>query len=196
MPIKELTDEQVVGKIIAGDKESYSVIVERYETKLVRYVANIFNGNQASAQDVVQETFIKAYINLRSFKVDKKFSSWIYRIAHNEAMNYIKKHKKEIQHDDEEWESKLVDERPTQEQEIDEMFSQKEVKKVLAKLDLKYREPLILYIYYGHSYQEISDILKMPSATVGVRISRAKHKLKVLLNQEGAKSWQRNKKIY
>ena len=182
---KVLSDEELVIRITAGDNELYSEIVQRYQVKLVRYVTNILNGNNAAAQDVVQETFIKAFVNLRSFKVDRKFSSWVYRIAHNEAMNYIKKHKREVQHDDEEWESRLVDERPTQVEEVDKMFSNKLVKRSLAKLDLKYREPLMLYIYYGNSYEEIGEILKMPRATVGVRISRAKDKLKLVLKQEG-----------
>lgn len=179
------SDEQLVVKVTSGDKELYAELVQRYQAKLVRYVTNILNGNDAAAQDVVQETFIKAFVNLRSFKVDRKFSSWIYRIAHNEAMNYIKKHKREVQHDDEEWEGKLVDERPTQVDDVEKMFNNNSVKKSLAKLDLKYREPLMLYIYYGNSYEEISEILKMPRATVGVRISRAKDRLKVILKQEG-----------
>jgi len=172
------TDEQLVKKITEGDIELYADIVERYQAKLVRYSAMLLNGNQAGAQDSVQETFIKAYVNLRSFKTDKKFSSWIYRICHNESMNYIKKHKREVQHDDEEWAGKLVDERPTQDQEIEEMFADKSTKQLLSKIDLKYREPLVMYIYYGKSYKEIADILKIPAATVGVRINRAKAKLR------------------
>jgi len=179
------TDESLVKAITDGNKELYAEIVKRYQEKLIRYARGILNGNQSAAEDVVQETFIKAYMNLKSFKIDRKFSSWIYRITHNEAVNYIKKHKKEIQHDDEEWESKIVDYRPSQADEVEKMFSKKVVKKSLLKLDLKYREPLMLYIYQGSSYEEIGEILKMPIATVGVRIARAKQQLKTILKQEG-----------
>ena len=185
---KTITDEQLVQKITTGDKELYSEIVQRYQAKLVRYTTMLLNGNVAAAEDVVQETFIKSYINLRSFNVKRKFSSWIFRISHNEAMNYIRKHKKEIQHDDEEWESKIVDYRPNQSEEVDEMFKNKKISKALSKLDLKYREPLVLYIYHGNSYAEIGNILKMPAATVGVRISRAKTQLKTIFKKEGIKT--------
>src|SRR4030066_1257110 len=96
--ISKLSDEKVVLLIREKDKELYSEIIRRYEKKLLGY-ANYLIFDEADAADVVQNTFIKAYINLNGFKIGNKFSSWIYRIAHNEAMNVLNKHKKLVQID-------------------------------------------------------------------------------------------------
>ena len=84
------TDESIVAKITAGDVGAYAEIMNRYEPKLHPYVTYLIH-NQTMADDIVQDTFIKAYRNLRGFNLKYKFSSWVYRNAHNEAMNAIKK---------------------------------------------------------------------------------------------------------
>ncbi|KKP65626.1 MAG: RNA polymerase sigma factor, partial [Candidatus Roizmanbacteria bacterium GW2011_GWC2_35_12] len=90
-----MTDEKLVEKICREDKELYTEIVNRYQEKLLRYASNLI-GDKYKASEIVQESFIKAYISLRSFNTKKKFSSWIYRIVHNETMNYFQKYKKEV----------------------------------------------------------------------------------------------------
>lgn len=163
------TDEEVVLYIQSKDQEVYFVIVERYQVKLLRYVNSIVR-NEPKAVDIVQETFIKAFINLRSFDTKKKFSSWIYRIAHNEAINAIKKNKKEIP---------LEEDFDIQSDEnIIDNFEKKEiaskVEKCINKMPLIYSEALILFSIEEKSYEEISDILRIPMGTVATRISRAK----------------------
>ena len=80
----EVSDEVLVVQVIEGDADAYATLMTRYESRLLRYVIYLIH-DQAAAEDAVQETFIKAYQNLRSYKPSYKFSSWIYRIAHNEA---------------------------------------------------------------------------------------------------------------
>lgn len=163
------TDEEVVLYIQLKDQEAYFVIVERYQAKLMRYVNSIVR-NEAKAADVVQEAFIKAFINLRSFDNRKKFSSWIYRIAHNEAINIIKKNHREIPFEE--------DFDIQSDEDITDNFEKKEiasnVKKCISKMPLIYSEPLVLYGIEDKSYEEISDILRIPMGTVATRISRAK----------------------
>lgn len=163
------TDEEVVDYIQSKDQEVYFVIVERYQAKLSRYVNSIIR-NEAKAVDVVQETFIKAFINLRSFDMKKKFSSWIYRIAHNEALNAIKKNIKEVSFE-EDFDIQS-DENITDNFEKKEIAS--EIEKCINKMSLLYSEPLVLYYIEDKSYEEISDILRIPMGTVATRISRAK----------------------
>jgi len=91
--IESLSDADVVSLVLAGDVDIYSLIVERYESKLMRYAMFILKDYDV-ASDVTQETFINSYKNLRSFNQNKQFSPWIYRILHNGAMNYIKRSKK------------------------------------------------------------------------------------------------------
>lgn len=170
------TDEQLVVQIREKDKELYSEIIRRYETKLSHYLRKFFR-NQDELEDVLQEVFIKVYRNLYGFDVDKKFSSWIYRITHNEAINYLKKNsKKNISLDETEWD--IVDEKFDLNEHIDNKQVREKVSKGLSELKEKYREPLILYYFEQKSYEEISDILRLPRNTVGVLILRGKEKLK------------------
>ncbi|MFA7685944.1 MAG: RNA polymerase sigma factor [Candidatus Gracilibacteria bacterium] len=166
---EKFTDEEIVEKVRSVDQEFYVVIMERYQDKLLRYAANI-TRDEDMAVDVLQESFIKAFISLKSFDVKKKFSSWIYRIVHNEAMNSVKKYSKEIPLPDN------VDFRSDEDLEDD--FKQKEtaakVSKCLGKIPLLYSESLALYFIEEKSYEEISDILQIPMGTVAIRINRAK----------------------
>src|SRR3989339_113979 len=84
-----LTDEQIVAQIVGGDSQKYELIVARYQKKLGRYIKRLTN-RQEEVDDLLQEVFIKAYQNLRRFNQKLQFSSWIYRIAHNESVNLIK----------------------------------------------------------------------------------------------------------
>ncbi len=167
--IKNITDEQIVEIVRTQNKETYSEIINRYQEKLVRYAYYLTQDNDKAA-DVVQDTFIKAYINLNGFNVKKKFSSWIYRIAHNEAMNIIRRNSKQMnftQNVDFESNIHLEDDFIRQE-------FQDKAHNCLKNMPLMYREPLMLFFLDDRSYNEISDILRIPVGTVGTRINRAK----------------------
>lgn len=168
-----MTDEELVIKIRNNDKELYAEVVERYQSKLTRYAAYLLHDEDV-ASDVVQNTFIKAYINLNGFDTKKKFSSWIYRILHNEAMNILKKNKKEVNLNEE---FEISDDTN-----IEEEFNKKEttdmVNACIKSLPVRYSEVLILYFLEDKSYEEISDILRIPMGTVAVRISRGKGLMK------------------
>jgi RNA polymerase sigma-70 factor, ECF subfamily len=164
-----LTDEEIVEKVRSNDRDLYAIIIDRYKNKLMRYATNLVH-NEDKASHIVQDSFIKAYINLNGFNTKKKFSSWIYRIVHNEAMNVSKKYKGEVPIlDDFDFES---------EEDTLKDFEQKEtavyVEKCLSSMPLIYSEPLSLYYLDEKSYEEISDILRIPMGTVAIRISRAK----------------------
>ena len=179
-----MSDEAIVRQVTDYDQELYVHIVERYQGPLIRYVRTLVYDEDKAA-DVVQNTFIKAFTNLRSFNTSKKFSSWIYRIAHNEAINFIKKHAKEVRPDNEEWFDRLPDSQELAVVVVDKQLLHDAMKKLFKELDRKYRQPLILYAYEGKTYEEISDVLRVPKATVGTRINRAKKQLKKLLEKEG-----------
>jgi len=170
---KYLTDEEIVERVRAIDSGLYYLIIERYQNKLVRYSESLIKDN-SRAMDIVQESFIKAFINLNSFDIKKKFSSWIYRIVHNETINVIKKYYKEIALSDKfDFNSN---------EDLEKSFDQKEIKlkveRCLKDLPLLYSEPLSLYYIDEKSYEEISDILRIPMGTVAIRISRAKKIMK------------------
>lgn len=182
MSYLELTDEQLVIVVRERDKEAYGEILRRYETKLAHYLRKFIN-HSAELEDVLQDVFIKAFKNLYAFDTEQKFSSWIFRIAHNEAINNIKKRRKErLVLGENEWE--VVDDKIDLSREIDRKITESQVAAALAKLKEKYREPLILFYFEERSYEEISDILKMPVNTVGTLISRGKKELKELVQKQ------------
>lgn len=178
----KLTDEQLVVAVRERDKELYSEIIHRYQTKLSHYLRK-FMRNSDELEDVLQEVFIKAYRNLFDFQTDKRFSPWIYRIAHNEALNHLKKYRREVMSlDQEEWEA--IDESIDLKNEIDGKFLKQRIEEGLSMLKIKYREPLVLYFFEQRTYEEIGDILRLPRNTVGSLISRGKKILKEYLEKK------------
>jgi RNA polymerase sigma-70 factor, ECF subfamily len=177
--VTKLSDEDVVELVRSKDKEVYAVIIKRYQGKLFRYASLILNDEHHGA-DVVQEGFIKAYINLNAFDTKKKFSSWIYRIVHNEAVNQLAKNKRQIPLDPEiEFASGVNIEASYIKQELI-----KNTHHCLENMPLIYKEPLSLMFLEEKSYEEISDILHLPLGTVGTRINRAKGIMKKLCQKQ------------
>lgn len=177
------TDEAIVAQIIAGDIDAFEEIMTRYEDKLTRYVIYLIR-HQTTVEDVVQETFIKAYQNLHNFNPKYKFSSWIYRIAHNEAINAVRKLRfvsdKEIDDLPDVYDQKVGEI-------IDQKLRQKQVRLCLNQLSQKYREVVQLVYLENMKYEEVGQILQIPTSTVGVRLARAKNQLKKICEQKGVK---------
>jgi len=168
-------DEEIIKKIQKGQSDLFGVIVDRYQGKMERY-ARKFLLNQGDINDIVQDIFIKAYTNIKGFDIKRKFSSWLYRIAHNHLVNHLRKRKIILPLLD--WDTFF----PHKEYDIEEDINNQEIRdlinRCLDKLTIKYREPLVLYYFQELSYREISDILKIPVSTVGIRIKRAKQQMK------------------
>lgn len=181
-----LSDSQVVASVMKGDQSMYAVIVERYEAKLLRYAIYLVKDYDV-ASDITQNTFIKAYVNLRSFNLGKAFSPWIYRILHNEAMNVIKRSKKTLTFSDTGDASNNFSVDFDTDKVVDNNILNASVRACLSKISLKYQEVLALYFFDNLKYDEISDILHVPASTIGVRISRGKAALKKVCQDNGVK---------
>jgi len=182
--LQESTDEGIAQQVQSGDTEAFGVLVERYEAKMLRY-GRKFLFNYDDVEDAVQTVFIKAYSNIQSFNIARKFSSWLYRIAHNTFINMIKKKGREpllffdpdviLFHS-------VPDDRADKEVELRGM--REVLDQGLDKLDSKYREVLVLYYFEEKDYREIAEILHVPVATVGVRLKRARERLKNFIKEE------------
>ena len=166
----EETDEDIVNRIVSGDHDAFALLIRRYETALNRYVTYLIHDRVAS-EDAVQETFIKAYQNLAGFKKQYRFSSWIYRIAHNEAINIVRSQKHLTDTDIDELPERSVE--STIIRDIDRAILKSELGVCLSQLDTKFREVLMLQYYENLTYEEIGDILHIPVTTVGVWALRA-----------------------
>ncbi len=180
----DLTDEQIALLVQNGDKNAFGVLIERYEAKMKRYAFRFFREKE-EITDLVQDVFIKVYVNLQSFDVNQKFNSWIYRIAHNEYVNKIawKSIRKLVPLDSDELIPLAISAPENVMRDAIEKNEKEVMEKYLSELDEKYRTPIIMFYYEDMSYDEISDILQIPSNTVGVRIKRGKDKLKKIIQK-------------
>jgi len=180
--LENSTDEEIVGLVQAGEAEIFTILINRYEEKIRRY-ARKFISNQEDINDVLQEIFIKAYRNIQSFDIKRKFSSWLYRIAHNELVNALKRKKTFFTVDLDVFFPFNFHKNDLDEQ-IDRQSMIKIIDECLGKLSPKYREPIVLYYLEGLSYKEIADVMQIPISTVGIRIKRAKSIIKSILNHK------------
>lgn len=172
------SDEALAKRLQQGDKSVFIFFMQRYESKLLRY-GRKFLPRHEDIQDIVQEVFLSAYENIRSFDTDQKFSPWIYRIAHNAFVNELKKNIRNplllidfdtflphiVYNDPDETERERADMRVW-------------IDKGLEEISPKYREVLILHYLEELSYQEIADVLRVPVSTIGVRLKRGKEALR------------------
>src|SRR3989338_2927367 len=175
---RETTDEEIAAQVQKGIIEQFGILVRRYENKLIRY-ASKFLFDAEDAKDLVQEICIKAYANIQSFDTSRKFSSWIYRIAHNELVNAYKKKKREkVSFFDLDLFFPHLVAKETADSELRRSEMREMLDRSLEKLDSKYREPLTLYYFEDMEYKEIAEILQIPVSTLGVRLRRGKEALK------------------
>lgn len=176
-----LSDEKLAA-LSYEDKNNFDPLVDRYANKIQKYIARL-TGNWPESEDITQEVFIKAYENIASFNPKMKFSSWLYRIAHNESVNFIKKHYR-VRHVEfnDEIKNNLSLENDALKKILDEENTRL-IRESLFKLNAKDQEILELYYFENQSYLEIADILEMSVNSVGPTINRAKQKLKKIIDQ-------------
>lgn len=162
-----------------GEVFEYRQLVERYHVPLMRY-ARRFLGNGEDAEDVIQEVFFRAYERIRQYDPKRPFSTWIYRIAHNACVDVLKRRKREpIPFFDPDTLFPHPVAKETPEDHVARAEILDAIEQHLSTLDAKYREVIVLHYIAERSYEEIADILRVPIATVGVRLKRARDRLRV-----------------
>ena len=173
-PYETQTDEELALAIQSGDEEPFGVLMDRYGKKLMRY-GRKFLSNPDNIEDLVQDIFIKVYQNIQSFDAERKFSPWIYRIAHNSFINHMRKNANEpllvfnfdalIDHPV--YKDPLVEQKENEELRV-------LVERGIEQLPPLYREVVTLHYFEDLGYQEIAEVLHIPIGTVGVRLRRAR----------------------
>jgi RNA polymerase sigma-70 factor (ECF subfamily) len=179
-PIDTHTDEALALQVQAGDSEAYGTLIERYEAKLLRYGRKFLAG-QEDIQDIVQEVFVSGYENIQSFDATRRFSPWIYRIAHNSFVNALRKRSRQpVSFFGFDFDTFVP--HPVFSDPRDDERDQEEMKVLveagLAKVAPQHAEVLILRYLEELSYKDIADVLHIPIGTVSVRVKRAKVALK------------------
>jgi len=175
--ISEKTDNELVAMSLEN-QENFLYLVQRYEKKLLSYIIRISGVKYEDAEDVLQDAFVSMFLKLNSFDTRLKFSSWAYRIVHNQTISEFRKKKvRPVQYFEENDLVRLVDSIATDDS-FDKKLLKDEIKVILSQMDKKYREVLVLKFLEEKDYNEISDILKKPVGTVGTLVNRAKKKFR------------------
>ncbi len=180
----ELSDEQLV-PLIMQDRNAFVVITARYKIKLFNYIQRLTNISDDDAEDLLQDVFLKVYLNINSFNQQMKFSSWIYAITRNQVISCYRRLSSRP-----EGHAVVLDERLAGQLAADfnlvDQQDKKNITKVVSdglyRLKSKYRDILILKYVEEKNYQEISDIIRKPLGTVGSMLNRAKLELKKVID--------------
>ena len=184
-------ETQIVRRVLEGDVNAFEALVTEHE-KGVYAIAQRMTGNAEDAADMTQETFIKAYNSLSSFRGDSKFSVWLYRIATNVCLDFLRSRSRKptvslsVEDDDgEETQLDIADESQSPEQLLERGLTRDAVRRGLKSLSPEYRQILLLREIQGLSYEEIAEALVLEVGTVKSRIFRARKRLCAFLLEDG-----------
>ncbi len=171
-------EDRLLRKAIKGNKNAFGNLVELYQDKIL-YLAFDYLGNYDDAKDVAQEVFLKAYNKLDLYEERSAFTTWLYRIAVNTCLDFLRKHKRLLENMEDNL--KIVE---NLEDETSDFFSTDEsIETAIKNLSKKQQTAIILKYFHDKSTSEISDILECDVNTVRVHIYRAIKKIKKLLNK-------------
>ena len=178
-------DEDIVQRVLCGERDAYAILVRRHQARIVSFVQRMVTDREV-ARDVAQEAFTKAWRHLARFDPRWRFTTWLYSIASNAAIDHLRARKRAplsldepMMLDGEEVAREPVDsESPSQADMLSAKELQEKLEEAIAELPPAFRELLLLRHPGGCSYEEIAEITKLPMGTVKNRIFRARQALK------------------
>ncbi|WP_066175250.1 RNA polymerase sigma factor SigW [Bacillus marinisedimentorum] len=173
-----------IQQVLKGDQNAYAEVVELYKDRVFQICYRML-GNRHEAEDIAQEAFIRAYVNIHRYNADKKFSTWLFRIATNLSIDRIRKKKPDFYLDAEiggtdglTMYSQIAVDGKLPEEEAEALETQDWVHQQILALPEKYRTVIVLKYIEELSLKEISDILDLPVGTVKTRIHRGREALR------------------
>ncbi len=185
--VLEDTDYQRVKRCRGGDLAAFEELVSHHERGILNFCYRLA-GNLEDAKDLTQETFVRAYRSLDRFEPQGKFSTWLYTIARNRCLNFLR---------DQKWRRngrislsaetesgrplEIADSKDRPDQEAERMELKRRIEQAVGSLKEKYRAVIVLREFHGFSYDEIARILKIRRGTVKSRIARGRLALQVKL---------------
>lgn len=177
-------DATLVQRFRAGDPAAFSELVERYEAR-ARRLAYGFLRDQQGAEDVAQDSFLQAYRRIRSLKQPSSFRSWLFSIVVNRARDELRHRGRFEEVEDLEVPLREASTAPDELQTAESRELRGYLRRFIADLPVKYREPLLLKEVEGMTYAEIADLLEIPMGTAQIRIHRARLRLRDRLQTLG-----------
>ena len=187
-----MADGELVQTAIAGREASFEELVRRYQRPIAAYVYRMV-GDYDAALDLTQEVFIKVYNSLARYRSEFKFSTWIYKIAHNAAIDHLRRYavREQALSGELDGEPRVVaieSRRLTPEQESERAERRTEIESVVDELPSAYRELIVLRHSHDLSYDEIAEVTGLPLGTVKNRLFRARDAMRELLLRRGITS--------
>ncbi len=189
--MKQLSEKEIIEKVLGGDVNAFEELVLRYEGTVYSLALRMVS-NREDAADMTQEAFIKAYNSLPSFRGDSKFSSWLYRIASNVCLDFLRSKSRRPQSsltlggdDDEDVQLEIPDPAAGPEEQLMKKLSMQSLSEGLKLLPDNQRQILAMRELGGMSYAEIGAALSLEEGTVKSRIFRARKKLCAFLLESG-----------
>ncbi|HEV8630857.1 MAG TPA: sigma-70 family RNA polymerase sigma factor [Thermoanaerobaculia bacterium] len=183
-PVSQVPDEELVARALGGEQGSFGLLVERYQDRLVSFLFRMLRDLE-TAHDLAQEVFLRVYQALDRFDPQFKFSTWTFRVAHNLAIDELRRRKvrwvplqRQDPEDDSPWERDLPSEGPTPYQDLRNDQRGSAIQGAIDGLPSDYRELIMLRHYAELSYEEIAQLKRMPLGTVKNKLFRGRQMLK------------------
>lgn len=168
-------EQELIAHTLDGNEDAYAVLIDRYKEGLYRHCFK-FVRDEAEAEDIAQDAFIKAYIHLDRYDPKFRFSTWIYKIATNLALAHLRK-RRNIRMDEDELD-RIVSHLPG----TDNAAIYKEIHDAVNALPLQYRTVVSMYYWQGKSYREIANHMGASIGSIKGWMNRAKKQLKEVLS--------------
>lgn len=187
--IRSLTDGELITNAVSGRVDGFEELVRRYQRPITSYVFRML-GNYESSLDVTQEVFIKVYNSLSKYSSEYKFSTWLYRIAHNAAIDHMRRNSMnavsiEAENSDGTYQLQIESRRPSPEQDHERGEWRNEIDAVVKCLPPTYRDLILLRHSRDLSYDEIADVTGLPLGTVKNRLFRAREMMRQMFIDRG-----------
>jgi RNA polymerase sigma-70 factor (ECF subfamily) len=179
----ELEDQVLIGKVLEGDTRAFERLVEKYK-KRIYYLAYRMTRDHDSADELAQESFVKAYQAMSSFKPGYSFFTWVYRICINLTINFLKREKQNVSVDFLS-DSGIAINRGNELNQLERMIASEQaaiVKEALNTLPPDQKAVFMLKTYDDMSYEQMAEVMDCSIGTVMSRLFRARHKLKKALD--------------
>ncbi|WP_078551212.1 RNA polymerase sigma factor SigW [Bacillus alkalicellulosilyticus] len=180
----ELVIKRIINDVKNGDQQAFAELVDLYKDKVYQ-ISYRMVGNVHEAQDIAQEAFLRAYTNIDSYDTNRKFSTWLFRIATNLSIDRLRKRKPDYYLDEEikdseglTMQSQIAADQELPEDQVVTLEMQEWIQDAIHKLPPKYRAAIILKYIEDLSLKEISEILNLPETTIKTRVHRGREALR------------------
>ncbi len=174
---QHLDDDECIARAQRGDVAAFSELVARYQDRIYRFLVRL-TRSEDDALELTQETFLNAYQALARWRPDARFTTWLFRIARNQAFDWLRRSKRvEFVALDEGQDLGIADPAPTPDATLETAQRLRALERALARLPTEHREILLLREIEEMSYEDIADVLDISLGTVKSRIARARARL-------------------